>query len=152
MEKNTNLLSGITGPHPGGPNNLKGEIDMLINKREIYGNFSNRSLYEIRKELLDKIRKEKPEIQYTDPPRKMWFLHTDSITDDPVVIENYHTMLKLNDPSNVQELKDLIYSTKIEYDTWGLVFPVWGLLSLAVLKDYYLVAREFYECNRASNY
>lgn len=152
MERNTNLLNGVTGPRPGGLNNLKGEIDMQINKREIYGNFSSRNLFEVRKELLDKIRKEKPEIQYADPPRKRWFLHTDSITDDPVVIENYHTMLRLNDPSNVEELKDLIYSTKIEYDTWGIVFPVWGCLSLAVLKDYYLVAREFYECNRTANY
>tara|TARA_R100000773_G_C4214048_1_gene113032 strand:- start:1318 stop:1695 length:378 start_codon:yes stop_codon:yes gene_type:complete len=120
--------------------------------RDIYGNFSNKNLYSIRKELLEKIRKEKPEIQYKDTPRKTWFLHSDSITDDPKVIENYHSLLKLNEPSNKQELKDLIYSTKIEYDVWGIVFPIWGCLSLASLRDYYLVAREYYECNRTTNY
>ena len=125
---------------------------MFLENRSIYGNFSNESLYKIRQELLTRLREEKPEIHYEDPPNRTWFLHPDRISDDPQVIDNYLSMVELNDPTNYEELKKRIYTAKIQYDTWGLVLPVWGLLGLASLKEYYLVAREYYECSRTANY
>jgi hypothetical protein len=127
-------------------------VNMNTGQRTIYGNFSDKSIFEIRRELLEKIRKEKPEIQYKDTPRKTWFIHADSMTDDPQVLENYLTMVRLNDPNNIEELKDLIYSTKVEYDSWGILLPTWGIVSTASLKEYYLVSREYYECKRTTNY
>lgn len=61
-------------------------------------------------------------------------------------------MVRLNDPNNVEELKEKIYSNKIKYDVWGLTFPVWGTLGIACLKHHYLISREYYESTRTSNY
>ena len=68
------------------------------------------------------------------------------------IVSSYLEMVRLNNPSNLEELKDLIYSTKIKYDVWGLTFPLWGTLGLANLKRHYLISREYYESQRTSNY
>lgn len=129
--------------------------EAIYTDRKIYGNFSDNVIYKLLRELRAKIKDERPTIQYEEYSRSYWNpedIHTASEEVRKDLEANYLEMVRLNDPNNVEELKEKIYSNKIKYDIWGLTFPVWGTLGIPALKPHYLVSREYYESSRKVNY